>query len=180
MPRPMWDLEENKGYLTYNYNGTEINILKKQLTPDKSLQIMMKINDFIIKLSNYMKREFNNLPSNIKNGAILFITIHPRKHKLFEIEPGNQFYGLNKPKFVETNKYLPSVGKDGLLKARNRYLFFQLRNKNGTFKKDIELEQIVVHELAHTMANHVSWRDDDHKLDFIRCYNFLNKIILLI
>lgn len=66
------------------------------------------------------------------------------------------FVGLNKPKFRHiTNE--PPVGKDTNIRAMYRDIFLD--------PADPSLE-LIIHELAHTMANHVRFRPDDHHADF--------------
>ena len=168
-----WDLEEKVGYKKYKYNDTEINILIDQKNNHIALMIMKRISDFIDNIAYNINKNFHKLPLNIVHGALLFILIHPHRYSLFEIPPNSMFLGLNKPKFVYTDLLLPSVGKDKRLKATERYLFLQLRNKNGQFKNQKEIFDTLIHELVHTMANHVTWREDDHGSDFIKYNKFL-------
>ena len=78
---------------------------------------------------------------------------------------GTNFYGLNKPKnLYNSNK--PSIGKDKTLRAGYRHVFVTLRNSNGKFNDKEKIMKLVIHEIAHTMCNHVTWRDDDHGKDF--------------
>lgn len=86
---------------------------------------------------------------------------HPTsKYLLSEIKFGTGFNGLNKPKMRHLNHSVPSVGKDGNGRALYRDIFLDL---NRTPKS---LEKLVIHELAHSMANHINFRPNDHGRDF--------------
>ena len=43
------------------------------------------------------------------------------------------------------------------------------------FKTNKAIMDLVIHELAHTMCNHVRWRDDDHGRDFQRAEKILKE-----
>lgn len=91
------------------------------------------------------------------------------RYLLSEIPSGTKFMGLNKPKFRYLDKRLPPVGKDGKGRALYRDIFLDL-NKN-----DKQLKSLVVHELAHSLANHIMYRPDDHHADFKWAEKLLNK-----
>jgi hypothetical protein len=80
------------------------------------------------------------------------------RYLLSEIPKGTAFSGLNKPKMRYTDKTLPPVGKDGNGRALYRDIFFDLSATN--------LKGLVIHELAHSLANHIAYRPDDHHADF--------------
>ena len=77
---------------------------------------------------------------------------------------GTIFNGLNKPRSLYVSKKSP-IGKDKNLRANHRHVFITLRN-NGTFNDEKTIMNLVIHEIAHTMCNHVTWREDDHGKDF--------------
>lgn len=85
----------------------------------------------------------------------------PRNHRMFE--------GLAKPKMRYIDPYARPVGKDGKGRALYRDIFLNL-NKN----KD-SLKKLVIHELAHGMANHIQWREDDHGTSFKFSEAFIKK-----
>lgn len=86
---------------------------------------------------------------------------HPTsRYLLSEIPPGTMYDGLNKPKMRYINENLPPVGKDMNGRALYRDIFLNL-NKKGK-----KLDELVIHELAHSMANHINYRPNDHHADF--------------
>ena len=94
----------------------------------------------------------------------------------YPIDQGSiKFDGLNKPKNVYTSSE-EKIGKDGILRAEYRLIFLKLKN-NGKMSSLNELKPLIAHELAHTAANHVTWRDDDHGNVFNKNYNIIYKHI---
>lgn len=73
-----------------------------------------------------------------------------------EIPPNTGFKGLNKPKQRTILNNHPHVGKDKNLRSIWRHIFFKLPANMS----------LVLHEIAHTAANHNQWRPDDHGDDF--------------
>ena len=114
--------------------------------------------------------------SNIEQQRInCFLLIHPENYLLSEMQLGTQFDGLNKPKklYKSNNK----LGKDQYLRAEYRDVFLRLRNNNGQFRSNKSIIDLVIHEITHTMCNHVTWRDDNHHDDFKHCENLLKDVI---
>lgn len=89
------------------------------------------------------------------------------RYLLSEIPSKTMWAGLNKPKmrFRESSGLL--IGTDGDQRPLYRDIFLDLKVPN--------LDKLVIHELAHTMANHVNYRPDDHKYDFKVCENLIKK-----
>jgi hypothetical protein len=82
------------------------------------------------------------------------------RYLLSEISRGTAFDGLNKPKMRYRDKRLPPVGKDANGRALYRDIFLNLN------KSDKALKNLVIHELSHSLANHIMYRPDDHHADF--------------
>jgi len=82
------------------------------------------------------------------------------RYLLSEIPKSTAFDGLNKPKLRYKDKRLPPVGKDGNGRALYRDIFLNLN------KSDDSLRRLVIHELAHSLANHIMYRPNDHHADF--------------
>jgi hypothetical protein len=91
------------------------------------------------------------------------------RYLLSEIPAGTLFAGLNKPKMRYADKRLPFVGKDGNGRALYRDIFLDLN------RSDKSLENLVIHELSHSMANHIRYRPDDHHADFNWCEALITK-----
>lgn len=83
------------------------------------------------------------------------------------------FEGMNKPRHRTTAYSEPHVGQDGKIRATYRDIFLDPEKVDGYFVsggKDYgALRRLVLHEIAHTMANHVTFRWDDHGEDFKVC-----------
>jgi len=80
------------------------------------------------------------------------------RYLLSEIPKGTKFAGLSKPKMRYTDTDAPRVGEDGNGRALYRDIFLDLNIRN--------LKALIIHELAHSMANHIAYRPDDHHADF--------------
>lgn len=177
--KPMWDVEEVKDYIVVDslIYKTKYNIIAQYKNKKHAVIILSMVDKLIRQIVNTVKRNFNSIPKELKGGFKVFLDIHPNKQELFELPINSIFIGLNKPKNVKPNDRLPSVGKDGLLKAKKRYIFLKLRNNNGTFIDLDDIAETVIHEIVHTVANHVIWRDDDHGPDYKAYYNYLKSLI---
>uniref|UniRef100_A0A6C0CS70 Uncharacterized protein n=1 Tax=viral metagenome TaxID=1070528 RepID=A0A6C0CS70_9ZZZZ len=107
----------------------------------------------------------------------LFANTH---HTFFEIVPSN-FNGLNKPKNVHTcHAETVHIGDDANLRAHRRHVMLALPVEKPSDKLYAFLYRLYVHELAHTLANHVRYRPDDHNADFIYCENLLKPLLNVI
>lgn len=91
------------------------------------------------------------------------------RYLLSEIPKGTAFDGLNKPKQRYYDKRLPPVGKDGIGRALYRDIFLNLH------KSDKALKNLIIHELAHSLANHIMYRPDDHHADFQWAENLITQ-----
>lgn len=131
------------------------------------------------------RKKWENSTSNLSylNGVTIFLDLHMEsyydpytlpqpfydialnglptsRYLLSEIPKGGIHMGLNKPKMRYIIKSFPKVGKDGQGRALYRDIFLDLD------KSDRELKNLIIHELAHSMANHIAYRPDDHHQDF--------------
>jgi hypothetical protein len=161
---------------------------KNQKNAEKLFKIRNQINELCQNLTNNK----NDLETDKSNCVNLFLEIHNEYHYnpsdlpepfstislnglntsrylLSEIPSGTNYSGLNKPKMRFNDPYAPSIGKDGQARALYRDVFLDL---NLSPK---ELEKLVIHELSHTMANHVFYRPDDHHADFKWCEKLITK-----
>jgi len=89
------------------------------------------------------------------------------RYLLSEIPKDIGYSGMSKPKqrFIDTTGN--PVGKDGKIRPLYRDVFLDLDDEN--------LDALIIHELAHTMANHVNFRVDDHGKDFKWAENVIKK-----
>ena len=98
----------------------------------------------------------------------IFLDIHAfGNFGIHEIPPGTGFDGMNKPRGRYVTSDGPAVGADAKIRASRREIFLNLD------KSPRSLDALLVHELAHTLANHVTFREDDHHADFRACEKFI-------
>lgn len=95
--------------------------------------------------------------------------IQTSRYLLSEIPKNNPFHGLNKPKMRYIDKRLPLVGKDKNGRALYRDIFLDLD------RSEKSLKELIIHELSHSMANHIMFRPDDHHEDFKWCEKLITK-----
>lgn len=91
------------------------------------------------------------------------------KYLLSEIPKGTMYAGLNKPKMRYVDYTAPHVGKDKNGRALYRDIFLDLN------RSEKSLKMLIIHELAHTMANHIFYRPEDHHADFKWCEKLIAK-----
>ncbi len=91
------------------------------------------------------------------------------RYLLSEIPKGTDYFGLNKPRLRYIDNNSPIVGKDQRGRALYRDIFLNLD------RNDKDLEELVIHELAHSMANHIAYRPDDHHADFKQAEKLITK-----
>lgn len=96
------------------------------------------------------------------------------EHVFYELERNTSFDGVNKPKNVHNCKRnnIDIVGKDGSLRAHVRHVMLVLEGKDCARLKDL-----YVHEISHTLANHVLFRINDHGKDFEDCREKFEKVL---
>ena len=163
------------------YNNSKVSIQKLlgksvkegsflvQNGPNKSerSKILSKIDN---KFGNIIKQL---KPSEYEGSERQMISILKNTPHIFlEIAPNTGFLGVNFPLGVQ-NTNLESFGKDGNERAIGRTVFLTIDPK---YISDRELEDLIIHELSHTLANHVKYRPDDHGKDFIAAEKLFKKI----
>lgn len=160
--------------------------LQKILTLESFLKtvcsdiLMLPMEDYNILIhtySKYVKRLYNEnrnvrwaSPDFIRKGLQLFVDT---QHTFQELDPKEKlFQAVNKPKEVAFREDCETVGEDGKLRPSRRHIVIKLINadkQDNRWPHDDEENYILclaIHELAHTPANHVCFRVDDHKHDF--------------
>lgn len=181
-PGMAWDFSEESLNIykigKYNYKATsyknakQLSSLRKQI--DKLCNSLENNIDIWINSTNNQsyidgvflflgihKEHFydpDNLPLEFAN-----IAINGQKtsrYLLSEIPKGTPFDGINKPRMRYIDNRAPPVGKDKNSRPMYRDIFLNLE------KSPKMLEKLLIHELAHTMANHNQYRHDDHHADF--------------
>lgn len=168
-----------------------------------SLYKLEQVRAKVSNIANYLHNNIDKYPPNTRDGIRLFIGIHGEmpidnireisdeqysyigKHYLHngtasnivysQMPPNTPFRGLNKPKERYINPKAPKIGKDENLRSKYRHIFLKLENNNYPLEKDKNLKNLVIHEIAHTAANHQRWRNDDHGQDFKLYQDILTK-----
>ena len=170
-----WDFDEKKNYNIIKIDNYKYKVLNIYKNNNDAAIILHQIRLFINKISEYLIHSNYDNPNLIKY-VDCFLSIHPHNYLLSEMQLNTQFEGLNKPKqLYKCNKY--SLGKDKYLKAKKRDIFLKLRKNNGKFKSYELIIELVIHEITHTMCNHVTWRDDNHHSDFKFSENLLKNVV---
>ena len=174
--KAFWDLDENgkrirKGGYTFVVNK---DIPNEKKTVDR----LHDAKNIELRLKNTMREELKKgRGGKFKKEMQHFIET---QHNFFEMplkKAGFQkFRGLNKPKNVhKTNK--PPIGKDKNLRPSYRIVMLTIRNTNGGIESCAKFLRLLLHELAHTVANHVILRGDDHGKDFKEYESLLWKML---
>jgi hypothetical protein len=188
--KEFWDIDETDTFVKVH----SYNVLKKH-NPEKRIFYSLlleffdtttkKIQSFYRdKIRQYIKTNCKDNNTIIKNtvlpSQILFlipnlILFVNTPHRFSEISDNPYFSGINKPKNIyestSENDIFINV-HDKLLRATWRLVMLKLSLPPK------KLYELYVHEIAHTFANHVQYRHDDHKEDYIRCYNLFLKMTI--
>jgi predicted SprT family Zn-dependent metalloprotease len=159
----------------------------------KNAVLLSKIRKIISNLCSNLENDRNNWDNKeYSAGVDIFLGIHKEikynpkslpepfyklalsgkktsRYLINEIPKGTKFDGIDMPRMRYIEKYSPFVGKDGQERALYRDIYLNL-DLSPTV-----LEKLIIHELAHTMANHVRYRPDDHHADFKWCEKLIKK-----
>jgi len=114
-----WDFDEKKNYTTVVYKGLPFKVLNfpnKMIVARRLYQAKVFIHNLCIKVY----KNLTVVSSPLREMSIVFLSIHPDYYLLQEIQLDTEFEGMNKPKNVHRNKYLPSLGRDKKLKVAFR------------------------------------------------------------
>lgn len=174
--KEFWDFDENINYITVNYNNKKYNVIYKFKNYINSAIILYKIDYILNLICQDLYKNYNQYSENDKIAIECFLSIHMNNnYKLSEMQLDTIFEGLNKPRDIYKSSKL-SLGKDTNFRAKNRHIFLTLRRKNGSFKSFNSIINLFIHEITHTMCNHIKWRDDDHGKDFNHYENLIKKV----
>ncbi len=145
---------------------------------EKNAKKLAKLRKIIDKLCENLENNYSSTNQEYLNRVDVFLGIHKEyvydgiktsRYLISEIPPGTIFDGLDKPKLRYIDQNAPFVGKDGQGRALYRDIFLNLNLSDNALLK------LVQHELAHTMANHIRYRPDDHGADFKWCEKLIKK-----
>lgn len=172
-----WDFEENY-YPTFKIG--KYNYIAKNM---KNAELLSELRKHIDLVCNRILSDSSWKNSKYAEGVYIFLNLHKEqyyddpnslpepfhsiskktktsRYLLSEIKPGTAFLGINKPRMRYEEVNAPYVGKDKNGRALYRHIFLSLDISSN------EIQNLLIHELAHSMANHIFWRPDDHKEDF--------------
>ena len=179
-----WDIEEDENYEYVSVPLSAVpNVYYKvhtfrQDNMNKAVTILFLIDKLIQSIQHYLHNALFN--KQIENKYIpacqVFIdtphTVQECHHK--------SFHGINKPKEIiqlfRTNKQFK---KDNQYRATYRHVMLTLRTKeSGNFKPWSYLKNLLLHELAHTMCNHITYREEgNHEKDFDDNEGFITDLV---
>jgi hypothetical protein len=172
--KKLWDLNENKNFTILN--GYKI---RNDITNGEAASYYFYMIDIYIKeLGQYILNNIN-LAKNRKcfDECIIFLNT---PYTIQELSKNSYYNGLNKPKNIQWKKkdcpYNTMLDNNFL--ASYRLIMLKIREKNGMLIpwKGIEgVKSLILHELAHTCCNHVTYREEGNhkKEDFEKCNKFL-------
>lgn len=169
--------------------GTSIDIYNNsKVSIEKLLGKSVKEGSFLVqngpnktirsKILSNIDNKFENIikqlkPSEYRGSEQKMISILKKTPHIFlEIAHDTGFLGVNYPLGVQ-NTDLEPFGTDGNERAIGRTVFLTI---DPEYISDQELEKLIIHELSHTLANHVKYRPDDHGKDFIAAEKLFKKI----
>ena len=174
-----WDIKEDDMRKMKEING---NLITKRL--DKTLQnkiskIINYTKTFIKTLKTELATHIDEVNDEYINSVILFV-ITP--HTVQEMPTNDVFDGLNKPKDIvqlfksDGLSFLPI--SDSNIRAGCRHVMLSVMGNNGKMKTYKKFMELLLHELAHTMCNHVTFRrKGNHLEDFHNNEKFLTYFV---
>lgn len=170
--KAIWDIEEARGMVKVRGSQSgKIFLIRdiKSRNQDKIITIIEVIDQYIRLLKERIAWTMNNghIDYSCECGCFLFI-ITP--HTIQEIPRNGTFEGLNKPKNIvklETSDGL-TFKEDTLIRAGRRHILLTLW-KNQTIRRFPEVKRLLLHEIAHTMCNHVTYREEGNHLEDFKC-----------
>jgi len=133
-----------------------------------------RITKILSSIDNKFEKMVKNLdPEKFKGEKKKMIQIlKDTPHIFLEISPNTGFLGVNYPLGVRKTNSI-QFGTDGNERAMGRAVFLTV---SPEYISNRRLNDLVIHELSHTLANHVKYRPDDHGEDFISAENLFKKI----
>jgi len=178
--RHHWDLEENLGFYSPSSEFPHLRVVQTDNTEAdyQTALILGAIQKYVEQIKICLREALhkNSKSCNrVKDNVILFIVT---KCTLQEIPRNNVFEGINKPKEVVYNIKIDDLkfDLDNEYRAGRRHIMLTLRGPYK-FKSWKAIKRLILHELSHTMCNHIVYRDEgNHGKDFKQCESFLKEI----
>lgn len=161
----IWDVEENEGFIIIdNYK------VKNSPKNNKNASYLLSLIDEYIQHLIYVAHQYYQPNPNLD---LLINT----QYSIQEILPGD-FEGINKPKYITQSLSNQNLfKKDNQYRAQQRHIMLTIRNKNNSLRSWKKIKKLLLHELSHTMANHIVYREQgNHEDDFHQCEKLLTSI----
>jgi hypothetical protein len=136
------------------------NILARVQVPEDTDIFQKLIDSYDEFIGNKYKRNraVHVTPSFIEEGLRIFVDTN---HTMQELDPSSPlFQAVNKPKNVLYTAAAIDQGLDRKLRSSHRHVVFK------TLGTEHDVIRLLIHEFAHTPANHLCFRVDDHCHDF--------------
>jgi len=145
----------------------------------RTLSLAQNVLDGIVEAARNKLKTKKGTDNTLENNQLeLLISIHGGS-RAFKVQEMNikktSFIGMNKPFRIQKIAGVKPVGPLGLgdLRPEYRIIFLTVRPRGGYKTPDtgsVTLPKAVlntlIHEIAHTVANHCVYRKDDHGADF--------------
>lgn len=159
----IWDLNENYKFITVN----NYKVINRKGYKNASY-VLNFIDNYIIKLQNLASNKNNNCYVNN------FINV---PHFVQEIPDNKMFEGINKPKHIQYSKHPRGFPRDDQYITGCRLIMLNIRYEDGKIRPWKDIKKLLLHELAHTMCNHCTYRDEgNHQHDFHKSEKFLTTL----
>lgn len=166
--KKLWDIPEDKNTCVIDIGDKMfiVNNTHNKNNNIKACQVLYLMYNYIYKLKQLCKEYLDSNPNSKHKSALGIFIITP--HTIQEITFDCGFHGLNKPKgIIKYNKDNFMFNKDNDLRAERRHILFEIRTKNGKFKNLKFIKDLLIHEVSHTLCNHIRYRDEgNHEKDF--------------
>jgi hypothetical protein len=166
-----WDLDESHGFVCPSSNPA-----MDQLTA----RFLDALQHYVYTLKKALCADPHQDFGICHNEAILFVVT---PCTLQEIPKKNNHYdGMNKPKDIVTHPYPKRIdalqfAKDNDYRASRRHILLRVRTKHNQLRDWNTIKSLLVHELAHTFCNHVTFRTaGNHADDFKKCESFVKQL----
>jgi hypothetical protein len=163
-----WDIDEDTRFKMVYVNQQLCKVLNNKDENMNTLagKYLCLIYDYInairIDLSlNYSFAEKNSFITE----SLIFITT---PFTIQEIPNNVGFEGLNKPKNIVSYTFRPAQFKqDNNYRAGSRHILLAIRDKNNKIRNWTAVKRLILHEISHTLCNHVTYRTEgNHLSDF--------------
>ena len=167
--RHLWDINETEGFRSYGIDGQTYTVNVKR--SHNNLKECAKVLRFI---DLYIKQLIDDLVKRCMERGVMSESckiISNTPYVVQEIEYDSGFHGINKPKgIIHSGTTKKHFKLDNDLRATWRLIMLELRESDGSFMPWSSIKTTLLHELAHTMCNHIRYRTSgNHQKDFHDC-----------